>query len=585
MADQKPVRLHWELETPAGRQTTWELFSDTDRFNHAADLGYSYVDTPQPDGTLKRIGSITRLGITVTWDEQPFHYAKPDWFRSVRKFHGGPGEKLVTTCRFRDLPNGGTGVRYTVEVTPRSALYRPVVALELNTGTKRALDRTFAALLATLEGGEADYDPTPPPLEQAAQARLARVCEVLEPPELGQKLYEFLSHAALRDQERMRPLGLAREWGVPPQAMVEAFLTAAREGVLSVRWDVMCPSCRGPQESLPVLSFRGQRIHCYACNIAFDATFADALEVSFRPSPQVRSFQLPVACAGSPGRQQHVVAQGAVAPEGRDTLAVNLEAGPYRLATLAVSREGASADERRELNPVLIDVEDDAAEDSVLIHADSFGLMPARVQVRTGDVRLTVASESRDALGLKLELRWQAGDILTAGALLEHPGAMELIPSDTLDPAFTAEVQQLGVVVVESSRNHQRTLDAAHVAVAGRPKQSVQRGERKLVATFGDATGLVDAALTIARTAEAQVAVGWGPVVVVRDGDKTATWGSAVRHAQAVLPAASPHTVALYNAAATSGPLREALDARGLLVVPVPGRLPGGVPVHLVRET
>lgn len=584
MAAQKPVRVHWELETLAGRQTTWDLFSDTDRFNRAAELGYSYVDTPQADGTLRRVGSITRLGITVTWDEQPFQYAKPDWLRSVRAFHAGPGLKLVTTVRFRDLPNGGTGIRYTVEVTPRSFLYRPVVALELNTGTKRTLDRTFVQVLKLLDGGDAAYDPTPPALEPAAQAAVARVCDRLHPPELGRRLYEFLGHAALRDQERIRPLGLAREWGLPASSVVSSCLTAAREGVLSVRWDVMCPSCRGPQEALPRLSFRGQRIHCYACNIAFNATFADALEVSFRPSPQIRRFQLPIACAGSPGRQRHVVAQGAVAPEGRETLEVTLEPGPYRLATLAVPREGASKDERRELNPVLINVEVDAPDTQVLVHADSFGLMPARVLLRAGPVKITIASESRAALGLKLELRWQPGDILTAGGLLEHPGAMDLIPSDTLDPAFSAEVQQLGVIAVESAREHQKTLDAAHICVAGRPKQTLQRGERKLVATFTDAAELVDTALQIARTADAQVAVGWGSVVIAREGDKSAAWGTAVRHAQAVLPAAAPHTVVLYEAAAHSAPLRDALDARGLLLVRAPASLPGGRPVHLFRE-
>ncbi len=584
MASQKPVRVPWELQTPASRAVTWDLFSDTDRLNRAAELGYRYVDTPQPDGTLKRVGSITRLGITVTWDELPFHYAKPDWFRSVRVFHSGPAERLVTTARFRDLAGGGTGIRYSVEVTPRSALFRPLVAIELNTGTKKILDRTFGQVLALLEGSDATYDPTPPPLEPQAQNRLAEFCNAIEPQELGQHLFALIAHAPLQDQQRIRPLGLAREWGLPSPAVVDAFLTAAREGVLTVRWDVMCPSCRGPQETLPKLSFRGERIHCYACNIAFDATFADALEVSFRPSPQVRTFQLPVACAGSPGRQRHVVAQSAVAPEGAETLALDLPPGPYRLATLAVSREDGQANERKELNPVLVDVREDATDSKALVNADSFGLMPSRVMLRAGPVELTVGSESRAALALKLELRWQPSDVLTAGGLLEHPGALELIPSDTLDPAFSAEVRQLGVVVVESAREHQETLDKAQIAVAGRPKETVQRGERKLLAIFSDPAELVEAALQIARVADAQVAMGWGSVVVATDGEQTAAWGSAVRHAQAVLPAASPHTIVLYEAAAQATPLREALEARSLLVVRAPTPLPGGRPIYRVRE-
>jgi hypothetical protein len=584
VAEVKPVGLSWELETPASRETTWELFSDTDRFNRAANLGYSYEDLPQSDGTLIRRGSITRLGITVTWDEKPFQFARLDWFRSIRDFHAGPGAKLVTTARFRDLPKGGTRIRYTVQVTPRNLFYRPIVALELKTGTKRALDKTLAELMELLSNRDNNYDPTPPPLTANAADRVASFCKELDPPEIGPRLQTLLASGALRDQARIRPLGLAREWGFPQEEVVRACLLAARAGILTVQWEVLCPSCRGPKEVLPSLSFGGTRIHCYACNIRFDGTLADALEVTFRPDPQIRDFQVDVACAGSPSHQRHVVAQRAVPPEGRENIEVTLEPGPYRLAVLAVDRSGSGPDRDRELNPVLVDIDEGAPNDNATIHADTFGLMPARIRLRPGPIRISIASESLAALALKLELRWQAGDILTAGALLEYPDALDLIPGENIDPSFSATVVQQGVVVIESTRDHNETLDKAESSLAGRPTGSTQRGERRLVATFADAAQLIDAAVALASIDNTQVAIGWGSVVLAKSGEETAIWGAAVRHTLAVLPAAALHTVVvLYEAAANSPELAAAFQAREVAVVRLEGRLPGGRPIHYFK--
>ena len=385
----------------------------------------------------------------------------------------------------------------------------------------------------------------------------------------------------LRDQDRIRPLALARNWCLSGESVTHACLVAARAGVLTVRWEVLCPSCRGPQESLPKLSFRGMRIHCYSCNLKFDGTLADALEVTFRPAPDIRTINLQVACAGSPGRQPHVLAQGVLPPDGQLEWMMTLEPGQYRLATIPMDNAGAGSDGRLNANPVLVDVAEDASERRGTIQLASTGMQPQRLHLRPGPIRLVVDSEVPAAMALKLETRWQGEDVLTAGNLLENPKARGLIPGDTLDPAFTAEVLQKGVLVAESFHDHQGTLDALESALQASGSNHLHRGERKLVASFSEPSALLQAALAIVRNADAQIALGWGSVVEAQEDGQTAIWGTAVQHAQSVLPAARPGTMVVSEGPAQQAELGRAALELGLSIKQQEGRLPGGRPVYV----
>src|SRR5690349_21251126 len=114
-----PTVLEWELVTRAPIEQAWRELSDTDRFNKVAEAGFSFARS-EP-GAAPR-GSISKLGLTVSWTEEPFSFRAPRWFRVERRFEGGPAEKLVARADLTPLPTGGTGIHYKIEVTPRGFL-------------------------------------------------------------------------------------------------------------------------------------------------------------------------------------------------------------------------------------------------------------------------------------------------------------------------------------------------------------------------------------------------------------------------------------------------------------------------------
>jgi hypothetical protein len=64
--------------------------------------------------------------------------------------------------------------------------------------------------------------------------------------------------------------------------LVEAFLAAVRAGFMGLRWELICPSCRGPAESLKSLKDIKSKTHCPSCLIDFDVNFDKSVEVIFQ---------------------------------------------------------------------------------------------------------------------------------------------------------------------------------------------------------------------------------------------------------------------------------------------------------------
>ncbi len=308
-----PVRLHWDLHTLADQATTWRVLSNTDRFNRACGLGFQFREEPRPDGTVHRTGTARKFGLRLDWEELPFEVLAPDRFVSTRVFPSGPLARLQTTCRLEEVADG-TRVAYTVELFPRSVLLKPIVALDAAATTRPMLDRTLGRVLAALQGRDA-LDP-PPALAPSAAATLDAWAADVEPRAVGQAVRRLITDAPLDVQDRIRALQLAATEEVGEEHAIRALLDGVRAGVLELRWELLCPSCHAPKAHAPRLGEGPAEVHCTSCNIRYDATFPEAVAVTFRPTPGVRDFVVPVDCLLSPSRTPHVLAQATIRPGG-----------------------------------------------------------------------------------------------------------------------------------------------------------------------------------------------------------------------------------------------------------------------------
>ena len=204
-------KLTWELHTRADITAAWTSLSDTDRFNRLAKLDFRFKPAP-PGSKVRRIGQVRRLGMNLSWDELPFTYEAPRWFKTKRIFHGGPAREFSATLQLKKAADGGTNVRYVVELIPRNALTSPLLKIDMQRSTRPQLDRVWKLLIAELDAAKAPRDLAPPELSPDKEKALGRLLTKLPQDEITEQLGRFIRSGALRDQDHMAPPTLAARW-------------------------------------------------------------------------------------------------------------------------------------------------------------------------------------------------------------------------------------------------------------------------------------------------------------------------------------------------------------------------------------
>jgi len=344
------VEREWEWHFAASPEALWPLVADTARIGEAAGFPrYTVTDIARPDGSVERIGSARRLGMTMIWEE-----GVPEWvagrsYRHERRFKSRLVRRLASRILL-DPEDGGTRLRYRTTIEAGWP-----VALILRCGGMRhmggILDRLFrdAGRLAETSLPQG-FSAAPAAVSPAVRSRVATQAKALvaRGHDAAHHLADHLLGAPDSELERMRPRTLARRWQVAPRAAIETCLAAVHEGLLTLRWDLVCPQCRGAKVTATSLDQLPQGAHCSSCNIDYERDFARNIEVTFEPAEAVRYIGAGGYCLASPLLSEHVKVQRRLAPGERAVLAALLPDGDYRVRTIEPggSAELAIADGR-----------------------------------------------------------------------------------------------------------------------------------------------------------------------------------------------------------------------------------------------
>lgn len=338
------LHYRWEWRLRSSPPALWPSIADTNRFNR--DTGIPAIERVEGPGALasaRRRLRLHRLGLPIEWEEDPFEWVWPRRFGVVRRYARGPLTQMRVLVELESADGGGTRVVYQVWARPRHLLGRLAVPIEVGRRCARAFEaavRRYDALLAAPRPpavGPGAGRPAPE-LTAGARERLAAGRAVLErggaDPTLVARLVETLGEADDLGLTRLRPYALADLWDASRRPVLELCLAATRAGLLDLRWNLLCPLCRGTQASAGTLGEVRRDVHCDTCQIDFTVDLERLIELTFRPNPAIRAVEDREFCIGGPQVTPHVVVQQLLPPGARRPVAVTLELGRYRLRAL-----------------------------------------------------------------------------------------------------------------------------------------------------------------------------------------------------------------------------------------------------------
>ncbi|MEO8608595.1 MAG: adenylate/guanylate cyclase domain-containing protein [Chloroflexota bacterium] len=336
---------HWEYILQADPETLWPLVADTNRFNR--DTGIPAVQRSNNPGEVllnaRRRLRLSRFGVPVEWEEEPFEWVRPYKHGVKRRYSKGPvGEMTVLTELIPlDAERGGTKLVTDVRVRPRNlfgilAIPGQVGILNnvLNKMAYQRYDKLAVNGQTTIDiPGPAEF--VPGGRDRLKRARAAMLTDGAQ-PDIVDRLVDTIEHRDDITLARIRPYELADHWDVSRRSVLENTLLATRHGMLELQWDVLCPMCRGAKLVSPTLGKIQNTVHCDTCNIDFGVNFERSVELTFRPNAAIRHTELGEFCIAGPQTTPHVAVQQLIPAGASRTVRPALEPGRYRLRTLAL---------------------------------------------------------------------------------------------------------------------------------------------------------------------------------------------------------------------------------------------------------
>ncbi|MFN0252216.1 MAG: protein kinase domain-containing protein [Kofleriaceae bacterium] len=436
--------FEWELQSTP--EQLWPFVSNTEKMNRATGLPpvKFEIESIKNDTRIPSSPNTTGIqriaGVRLQWKEHPYEWIEGSRHVVLRVFNSGLVRWYVAEVQLERVA-GGTRLRNTVRIEPRSWLAKIISKIQTGIIYKRNLDRVYRRLDRILSAGPAPgIDPIEPEVEltSAARERLQTATQKLlaagAAPAAVEALVQYLSTASDQDVARLRPLELASKFGVPEEAMIETALHAAKQGVLGMVWDVICPSCRIPSSVVESLAKIEEHARCKTCNVGFDVDFSRAIELAFRAAPDVRDVETQTFCIGGPGHFPHVAAQVRLAPNERFALSLSLSPGYYVIRSAQLSRSHevrvtAQGGVRR------VDIALGQPSDVVLLTA--------------GDQLFTLQNTENREIIVRVERAGDRAFALTAARVMATASFRELFPDQSLAPGRLMAVTQATLVVAQ----------------------------------------------------------------------------------------------------------------------------------------
>ncbi|MCC7370124.1 MAG: adenylate/guanylate cyclase domain-containing protein [Chloroflexi bacterium] len=436
-----PQRFESRGKFAATPEALWPLVGDTPTLNRAIGLPpIEYELTPLPTGGSRAEAMIRMFGITLArWTEHPFLWREPYGWMAFRDFHGGPFERFVGGV---DMVREGdrTDVRVFAEITPRNLLGRLILKTGFGQQNVEKIVKQVGLFDAYLLGHGRDPFPTLAP-KTAPPDRVwevaGRLMQAGCPQALVDRLCEHVASARDEEVERMRPFELADRWGEDRRTALGVFLRATEAGLLTMTWDVLCPGCRVGKGDVRTLRDLRAEAHCEACNIVFDASFDQLVEVRFAPAPAIRSVTLREFCLGGPMRTPHIAAQVPLQPGERRTVLARLDPGLYRLR--AGGSKGAAS--------LQVAGEGDAGAVAVTVSSDD--LSPRHATVTSGELMLEAVNTLDVPTALVVEDSQWPDTVATAAIVSTMPEFRDLFSSEVLAPGLQLGVSRLAFLFTD----------------------------------------------------------------------------------------------------------------------------------------
>jgi class 3 adenylate cyclase len=477
------LKFVWKIPIDAPPDKLWRYIADTNRLNQYAGLPeFTFRYVPEPDGGSHQVGETRYMGWRLRWNEHPFEWIEGRYYEIVREYHNGPVRRFHTAVTLRPN-NGGSLVEQTITCVPRWLFAAPAIYFEVGFSSRRRFQAAYRKIEKFLQG-DSDTPFMPVPRVAVPPGRLEIIRQRLASAggrEWLPRLIDAIETLPDEELDSMRPFVFADLWKADRRDVLKLFLHASQVGLLDLSWDVICPSCRGAQERHDSLKKMRQEAHCPACNIQYDADFAESVEVTFRPNPAIRRVEVVRYCSGGPMNAPHIVAQQRIPAGQSKTLEMRLSPWKYYVRSLKLETH------------TLVRTWSQSTDSRATIKIHRPTLEPLTLDLGP-DISLTFENNDEKDITIMLERDTGNDNAATASMVIAMSEFRTLFSKEVLAPETPISVGAVALMFTDlkgSTSLYEEIGEAPAYALVSRHfdllRQTIANCDGTLVKTIGDA--------------------------------------------------------------------------------------------------
>ncbi|TGL69850.1 adenylate/guanylate cyclase domain-containing protein [Leptospira jelokensis] len=327
----------WEFDLSITREEVWPYLIDTSSFNKR--IGLPRFQYTEKNGKL--IGKTKQAGFQLEWEEVPWEWEYLKEIGNARIYKRGFAKYIRLKIIAEPLGESRCKIYVYLGAIPRNFFTKKILEIALPR-LKDSFQKGFKEIeeeikqrkpkLQTLSGKDNSFFPE---AQWIHQEKLDKQIQILVEKgiqkETIEKVFSWIKQSPDNDLDRIRIKFVSRHLNLNPDEVLFLFLHGCRLGIFTLSWDIVCPHCRGVRTSLTKLGDMPSKDQCDVCEIDFDTTGVNSIEVTFHIHPSVRIVEKQMYCAAEPATKQHILLTKRVG--GRKSFSSNLliGSGVYRL--------------------------------------------------------------------------------------------------------------------------------------------------------------------------------------------------------------------------------------------------------------
>ncbi|MCG6148223.1 adenylate/guanylate cyclase domain-containing protein [Leptospira levettii] len=333
----KPIDNLWEFDLSVTREEIWPYLIDTSSFNKRIGLPkFQYVEK---DGKL--IGKTKQAGFNLEWEEVPWEWEYLKELGNARIYSRGFAHYIRTKIIVEPLGESRSKVYVYLGAIPRNFFTRKILNIALPR-LKESFQNGFQQLETEIKRGKPKFN-----LNSSKEKTFIPDAQWIHPEKLEKqipnliqkgiskdtitKVFEWIKLSSDNDLDRIRIKQVSRILDLDPDEVLYLFLQGCRLGIFTLSWDIVCPHCRGVRTSLTKLGDMPAKDQCDVCEIDFDTTGVNSIEVTFHIHPSVRIVEKQIYCAAEPATKQHILLTKKIGARKSFSSNLLIGSGVYRL--------------------------------------------------------------------------------------------------------------------------------------------------------------------------------------------------------------------------------------------------------------